>query len=409
MLEDALLDRINNPTPRSELFSYRFYDEEEEIYYLDDNIVGFIFEGNTAVGIDDTFYKQVSMLFDDQLPGGGVLEVLLLASDDLTPAIDKWRKARIRRDGVYRKLEEYRTEFFDKYNEEEEISFKHRNYRVFFSYSNTLYKKKGGKNVVSSIDKTIKFRGRLKTILSGIGIQPQSLGVDGFVRLVKEITNCPDFKGVSCVANTYNKEENISDQISDKICDVSNALLATEDGVLLGGGKYTSRMYEVEYYPDNFSIGKMACLLGDIDSDSMQIPSRFGIVYTIANEITNTDQEGYKKKGELVVKQASGMLGRFNRVLEEEGKEWSHIIGDNLKKRERFLRRTLMVMLTARSEKIETVEQNLMSLWRKHDFVIKGLKYFHLPALLGFCPFLNKTGEWGGTQNGGMILTGRRG
>ena len=419
-LEEMLLDGISNPTPRSELFPYRFYDEGEEVYYLDENIVGFIFEGNTVVGVDDAFYKQISMLFDDQLPEGGVLEVLLLASDDLSPAIDKWRKARIRREGIYKKLEEYRTEFFGKYNEEDR-SFKHRNYRLFFSYSNELYKKRGG------IEKVIKFRGRLKSILSGVGIEPRNLGGHEFIRLVKEITNYPDFKEVR-----YNKEGDISDQI----CDVSNALLVGEDGVLLEGGKYTTRVYEVEHYPENFSIGRIPCLLGDIESDSMQIPSRFGIVYTISNEITDTQQEGYKKKGELVVKQASGMLGRFNRVLEEEGKEWNEIIQNNLKRREKFLRRSLMVMITAKSEKIESVEQSIMSLWRKHDFIIKGLRYFHLPALMSFCPFLNKTGlgkiyrrfdiqktvmsseakallpihgEWKGTQEGGMILTGRRG
>ena len=280
-LEDVLMDKVSNPTPRSELFPYRFYDEG--LYYMDDNIVGFIIEGNTAVGIDDVFYKQVSLLFDDQLPEEGVLEVLLLASDDLSPIIDKWSKARIRREGIYRKLEEYRTEFFNKYNEEEERSFKHRNYRVFFSYSNTLHK---------GAEKIIKFRGRLKTILSSIGIQAESLGVDEFIRLVKEITNYPDFKEISCVdntrvGNTCNEEGNISDQI----CDVSNALLVGEEGVLMDGGKYTTRIYEVEHYPNNFSIGSMACLLGDVDSDSMQIPSRFGIVYTISNEIKGAEQE----------------------------------------------------------------------------------------------------------------------
>ena len=452
-LEDILMDKISNPTPRSELFPYRFYDEEEEVYYSDDNIVGFVFEGNTAVGIDDAFYKQISMLFDDQLPEGGVLEVLLLASDDLSPAIDKWKKARMRREGIYRKLEEYRIEFFNKYNEEEERSFKHRNYRLFFSYSNNLYKKKeyGG------VEKVIKFRGRLKSILSGIGIEVENVGVDEFIKVVKEITNYPDFKDFGSVdtnrANT-DKSTSVSNttsscnasndhnnhitpyNISDQICDVSNALLVEEEGVLLDGGKYTTRVYEVEHYPEEFSIGRMACLLGDVDSDNMQIPSRFGIIYTIANEIRETEQEGYKKKGELVVKQASGMLGRFNRVLEEEGKEWNEIIQNNLKRREKFLRRTLMIMVTARSGKIEIVEQNLMSLWRRYDFIIKPLRYFQLPGLLGFCPFLNKTGlgklykkfgikktvlsseakallpihgEWKGTQNGGMILTGRRG
>ena len=37
-LSGVLLDKIHNPTPRSELFPYRFYNKSESLYYLDGNM-----------------------------------------------------------------------------------------------------------------------------------------------------------------------------------------------------------------------------------------------------------------------------------------------------------------------------------------------------------------------------------
>jgi conjugal transfer ATP-binding protein TraC len=419
-LGDALLRAQHNPSSRSELFPYRFFDENTGIYYLDEQIGGFIYECDALVGIDGALYKQISMLFDDLMPEDGVIDVLLLASDNLSQAIDRWRDKRVMEEDIYRKLESYRQEFFKEYNKQRDVNFKHRDYRLFISYSNNLDKKKGAELI-------IKFQGRLKTILGSFGCNPRLLKPKGFIGLIQELVNYPDFK-----EPRYRE----LDSISDQICDISNALLVTEEGVMMGGDEYITRVYELIGYPEEFSIGKIPLLLGDIDSDSMQIPSRFAIIYSISNEIKSGTQEAFKKKGEMVVKQAGGYLEKFNRVLKEEGKEWNQIIERNLKNKERFLRTSFLAMITARPEAIEYTEQSLMSLWRKYDFTIKALNNFHLPGLMSFCPFLNKTGlgrlmksfgikrtvmssepkallpihaEWKGSDMGGMILTGRRG
>ena len=144
-LGEVLLDRMHNPAPRSELFPYRFFNKEKSIYYLDEGIAGFTFECNTIVGVKPEIYKQLSMLFDEQMPYGGVIEVLLLASDNIDPAIERWRKGRVKNEGVFKKLENYKSEFFKSYNKRKDKNFKHRDYRLFVSYSNKIDKKKGDK------------------------------------------------------------------------------------------------------------------------------------------------------------------------------------------------------------------------------------------------------------------------
>jgi conjugal transfer ATP-binding protein TraC len=427
-LSEVLLDKMHNPTPRSELFPYRLYNKKESLYYLEGNIAGFTFSCDAIVGIEDSIYKQISMLFDDQLPYGGVIEVLLLASDDIEEQTQKWKQGQSQEDAVFAKFRKYRTSYIDEFNKREDVNFKHRDYKLFVSYANNLDKKKGAENI-------LKFKDRLKIMIAGLGCNPRLLKPEGFISLTKELINYPDYKNVS-----YSEYDSISDQIVD----TANSLLVDSGGVMNKWGEYLTRVYEVTNLPkgdagnneeDGWSINQMVSLLGDNESDYMQIPSRFAICYSISNELKESNQEAYRKKGEMLINQPS-YLEKFNRVLAEETKEWSYILQNNLKNRERFLRSSFFVMVTSKANKIDYTESALMSLWRKRDFVIKPLNNFHLPGLLSFCPYLNKTdlgqllktfklkktvlssepkalmpihAEWKGSSNGGMLLTGRLG
>jgi conjugal transfer ATP-binding protein TraC len=426
-LEEVLLDKMHNPTPRSELFPYRYYNEGEALYYLDDDIAGFTFQCNTIVGVEGNVYKQLSMLFDDQMPFGGVIETLLLASDNIDEALWRWRKGRTKEEAVYKKLEQYRIDFFEEFNKRKDTNFKHRDYKLYISYSNKIDKSKG-------VEAILKFRDRLKIVVASLGCNPKILKPKEFIGLIKELVNYPDFK-----EGGYNNLELISDQIID----VSNELLVTGDGVMTGGGKYLTKVYEVTDYPTGkeagseagFSISEMIDMLGDIESDYMQIPSRFAILHTISNEVKESSQEAYKKKGEILLNQPR-YLEKFNRTLAEETREWEHIIKVNLKNREKFVRTSFLVMVSNVASNIEYTDAALMSLWRKRDFVLKSLNNLQLVGLLSFCPYLNRTelgkilrtfgikktslssepkalmpihGEWRGATDGGMLLTGRLG
>ena len=426
-ISEVLLDEMANPTPRSELFPYRFYDKKDKIYYLEEDIAGFTFICNPIVGVEESIYKQLAMLFDDQMPQGGVIEVLLLASDNIKDPIAKWRRGKVETKGVFGKIEGYRGKFLEEFNKRDEVNYKHRDYKLYISYSDKIDKKKGVKNIV-------KFKDRLKMITGGLGCDPRELEVEEFISLIKELVCYPDYSEVK-----YREQENIADQIID----TSNNLLIEPQGIMHKDGEYITRAYEVVNYPkgkseyeeDGWSIAEMVKLLGDNDSDYLQVPARFAICYTISNEVKATEQEAYKKKGAALVNQPS-YIERFNKIVGEEVKEWKGILNKNLKNRERFLRSSFLVMITAKGEKIDYAESSIMSLWRKRDFILKALNNFHLPGILSFCPYLNKTGlgkvlrlfgikktvlssepkallpihgEWKGSATGGMLLTGRLG
>ncbi len=349
-ISEVLEDMRGNPNPKSKLFPYRIYDKET--YYLEEDDIemeGIIFECDPLVGIDESIYKQISYLFDEELPQDGIIEVLLLASDNIEEPLNKWSAKRTSQNPLLSQLAKDRLEFCM------QNSSKMRNYRLFFSYS---------------AKKISDFRGRFETFLESLGLNPRSLGPTKFLALLRELIDYP------C---QNNKEYDDQIYISDQLPNTSNPIVFDKDGVK--NEEYITRCYEIEHFAPAFSIGYFINLL--------EIQARFAVCYTIENKFKSYKQEYFRKKGEVVIKQ--GILGHFNRTLEEESKEWNHIIQNNLKNRERFLQSSMIIMLTSKAGGIERSERALNSIWRQNNFILKRLDYFHLPALLSMCPFMHQT------------------
>lgn len=355
-IEQSVMDMMHNPTPRSSMFPYLFFEEGSGLYHMQNGVIGFVLEASPIVGCSSSTYKQISMLFDDVLPEGSVLEVLLLASDNLDIPLDIWKHGRVSQNDVLKKLEEYRLEFLKGYNRASSSfqvsNFRLRDFRLFFSFS--LRSK--------DLSKTVEFRDRLRSVLLSIGMSTIEARPSEFLKLSREIINYPSSAG-----SVYRE----NDLLSEQIIDLSNPILVELSGLRSGSNSCVSRCYEVDSYPKGFSISQMHNLLGSA-SDNMQIPCRFAISYVVSNELAESEQERYKTKGDLVVKQAIGLLGRFNKSLEDEGHEWNEIINHNLKNKEKLVRSSMTVLLSAPSSQIDRAEQNLMSLWRQNDFVLKA-------------------------------------
>ena len=418
-----ILNHVHNPTPKSALFPYSYYDSAKELFYAG-NVAGFILRCDPIVGCSADHYKQISLLFEDYLPFGGCLQVLLLASDDLTEPLSKWISARVRGtrvcdDEIYKRLESNRISFFNEHNQNKENNFKIRNYELFFSFSMPFSKK---------LNAILEFREKLAPCLSSLGLNPCGVDGTGLLALVRALANYP---------NSSDAEYNELDLISNQISDTSTNLLVNDDGILHSNGEFVTKCYEVAGFPEHFSIGQIPHLLGDSEHNNMQIPACFALSYVVFNNLTDTKQESLKIKGEGVIAQSRTMLARFSNTLAEESKEWQEILSENLKKRkEKFLTAGLSVLVTAERSQITKVGQKLEGLWKKNDFYIKEARYFHFPIFLSAFPFLPsiETGkilkqfnvtrtvlsseakallpihaEWKGSSNGGMLLIGRKG
>jgi len=60
-----ILDYCHNPSPKSELLPYQYYDKEHNLFINKGSNIGFLLELDPLVGIKDETYKQLSLLFDE--------------------------------------------------------------------------------------------------------------------------------------------------------------------------------------------------------------------------------------------------------------------------------------------------------------------------------------------------------
>lgn len=102
-IESSVMDMMHNPTPRSLMFPYLLFEQEKQIYHMQDGVISFVCEVSPIVGCDANTYKQSSMLSDDVLREGGVLDVLMLGNDNLNIPLDAWKKNRVSQNDVLKK------------------------------------------------------------------------------------------------------------------------------------------------------------------------------------------------------------------------------------------------------------------------------------------------------------------
>ena len=94
-IEDVIMQELQYPADLSTLFSYRSFDESEQLFYNNDNNVGFILEIAPIVGVNDVVLKNLQHFLDDELPENTFLQFLLIASHKVGSILDDWSSSRV--------------------------------------------------------------------------------------------------------------------------------------------------------------------------------------------------------------------------------------------------------------------------------------------------------------------------
>jgi conjugal transfer ATP-binding protein TraC len=418
-----LKDSINNPTPKSTMLPYEYFDQEKDIFHNESSSIGFVLEAMPVVGCDNNMQKQLKLLFEDTLPEGGCLQFLLLASHKIDVVLDEWLEARDPSHKVLGELANKRIDYFQSLVADQRNALNPRNFRLIISYSVAA-------NSTKALREVCLFREQLESILSSCGIWSKKYKAQDLLELVDEIVNFEPSTARQTVS--YNPLQKLKTQLSfpdHRLCVADNVIHHNK-------GEHLTKCYQVKSYPEEFSIGLMINMLGDSVRDSLQIPARFMIEYTVCKNISASRTEALKMKGQGAVKQAESFFARFNFRLKEEAKEWKDI-SQRVNKGEKFLTSMFRVAVTSPAAGIHRTEQQMTALYNYNGWRLVRSDYIHLPSFIGMLPMTAGTGlysylsrlgltrtvlsseplaispihaEWrGSTSPSGMMLMGRRG
>lgn len=417
-----ILSLCHNPSPKSELLPYEYYDSENNLFINKSSSIGFLLELNPIVGVSESILKQLSLLFDEFLPQNSFLQFLMVASHNIKSVTDPWLKQYEQADDLLKNIAGKRVEHLKNMTLSGEGAYRLKNYNIVLSYSLT------SKYTKITINDLNNFRSQLEALLRSCGIHVKRMGVNDFLQVAGDILA----PGSSCLQ--YNPEENLSVQM-----DKANPIIIDSKKVLHGNcqknSRYISKCYAFEQAPKKFSLDLMINLLGDALRDNLQIPGRLVLSYTISNNISPKRQEVLKDKGSAVVKQADSYFVRFDNIIKNEIGEWIEAL-ELINSGKKLLSTSFTILLTEREEDFSRAEQYLTSVYVTNGFKIKALDYFMLPGFISCMPFgpgsgvfnlfkrhgLAQTtvsttplaflpihGEWKGNSSEGLLLAGRRG
>lgn len=425
-----ILDHCHNPSPKSELLPYQYYDKDNNLFINTGSNIGFLLELNPIVGVTESILKQLSLLFDEFLPANSFLQFMMIASSNIDAITDPWLDQYKEADDLLKNIATTRVKHLKGMTLEGEGPYRLKNYNIVVSFSQVVKYSK------ISINDLNNFRHQLEALLRSCGLQVIRMDVDALLKITGDILS------PGKVVVNYNEHEPLSSQI-----DQANPILFNGHRVLhglqhshkqskqLSNQQYISKCYIFEQTPKKFSMAMMINLLGDALRDNLQIPGRLILSYTIANDISGKKQEVFKDKGGAVVKQADSYLVRFDNLIKKEIGEWSETL-ELLNSGKKLLSTSFTVLLTEREESFSKAEQYLTSVYVTNGFKIRSLDYFMLPGFLSCLPFgpssgvfnlfkqygLAQTtvsttplaflpihGEWKGNSREGLLLAGRRG
>lgn len=404
--------------------SYRYFDEENNLFLSDGNICGFMLEISPIVGVDDSVHKNLSHFFNDELPEYSYLQFLLVASHDVEDILSHWQEARTNSSPLLDKITKRRAQFV----RERATSFGvsdgriARDYRIFVSFSQIIDTKNNIKSGITG------FRDSFINKLESLQLAPRTCDAIDLIRLVRTMLQMELSTNTSA---SYNPLELLSKQI------VSPSVMQgiEDDRINHPSSGLVSRIYHIKELPLEFSLAETINLFGDSTRSSMGIPARFIISYSVSSNISKSGSAMITTRGKKVIEASEKWYSNGNRDLKREAAEWQDINDRVTSNGERLLTEHWSLMITSTNASIDIVSQNLINLYNNNNFRLGVSSNLQLPSLLSMLPMqqglmwnildkfkltrlvLSKEviarlpihAEWKGVPKSGVLLHARRG
>ena len=414
-------NNLNGAEALKNYLSYRYFDPKTENFLLTESAAGFLLEICPLVGVNDLVVKNLNQFFAKELPAGGFLQFLMIASSDIEDFLEFWGRGRSNTDPILKRITRERQEYLriaaaNFHNSGKKLP---RTFRLFISYSAVC------RNCnESALSELSRFRKTLITKLNSLNLQPKIAGIESLIRLCREILEFEP--GV----NANYKSTSKSDFINNQCLSVGHYYQNKKHHLVNTKTNMAHRAFTMTGMPDFWSLLQNINLLGGVEQSPL--PARFVISYTISND--HKTKKTFTSRGKRIIDAAERPYSRHNKALHEEAGQWREII-HRLETEDNILSDCWTLILSAKEEHIEESCAEIITQYSGNDWSLTNLDYFHLEAILGSLPMhganfweelrqkklvrpvlssevvakLPIHGEWYGVPLSGVPFIGRRG
>lgn len=410
--------------PLSNELLYEYCDDESGVFFNKGSI-GWWFEIDPLVGSNESIEKNLTLFFSDELPDGGYIQFLIVASHNIDGILHRWESGRTSNNEALKKLTYYRKDFIKNLAADFANSGDGRlprNFKTFITYSS----KDGGDK---SVEELLKFKKKLESKLKAEKLNPRLCKAADLIEIGREMLQMEIRKEFN--ANVNRARYDVLNSLSDQVVSPFKSNTITEEAIEHNDTGLVSKVFAPKELPQSFCLAEMINLLGD---ERRTIPGRFVISYTVANNLGASGKSALEQTGNRSIHAAGRSYTKNDLVAQEEARGWVEVKA-LVKKGESYLQESMLVMLTTYKDEIDVAQEVLKSLYNTNDWKMEVCNKVQRIASLAMLPMMQYEywstlrffrltrfalsgevvaklpiqGEWKGVPVSGSLLMGRRG
>ncbi len=411
----------------SDFLPYKWYDDETGLF-ISEKQIGFVLETMPLVGNSENMQKELSNIFTQILPEESSIQTILYADKNIGGILNEYVKTRDQAIPVMQTLAKRRAKHLSKLAIKSHLHpYVLRDFKCYMSVCINL------KSSLKSAIKQVKsIKTQIIATLKVVGVDSRIMNATDLLRFLDGIFNI-DFSNTEASEKRWNKFDPINEQVIDPDTDIK--IKTEEDLLKVRNGEAEIKTFSVSRYPSEWTLSKMASLIGDMFRDSRQFPCPFLMHYGVYIQKQGNDSMKIAAKASITKRQRKTPFGKYIPDIDRECAELD-FAENSLRKGERLVKTRFDVVLFSRKNEMSGAEQTLKTMFSSMLFKVSSNRGTQLHSLLTTLPLtwnqdtidvekefkkLRTTistestnlvpmqGEWKGTPTPAMLFGGRKG
>jgi conjugal transfer ATP-binding protein TraC len=368
--------------PADSLFSALAYDPDHQLFLLADSSIGFGFICRPLTGADPSVSARVNVLLNQDWPTETLLQVSLWTSPDIEESLAIMQTRRLKQQKtIYKAMTQASIDFLRQGTGKapETVSgARLRRSQVIVTVKLPIVNPRPSEN---ELVRAVELQRATQQSLTTIGLNPDVLDADHYVRVLNTVLNWNDDAGWK---DRVVPECDPTQLIRDQLLDYDTALETDEKGVWLGPKRV--KTLSAKRTPDHFYFGSAKSYLGDILSGTRGIRQNTLISLTLHYpdaESTRARQEGVRQ---FITNQVNTPIARFLPALIQRKHNFD-VLFDAYGDGDRPIRSYFGLVLFCDDGEESAAISNARVYFRELGFQLLEDKYFCLPFFLNCLPF----------------------
>jgi conjugal transfer ATP-binding protein TraC len=368
--------------PADSLFSALAYDPDHQLFLLADASIGFGFICRPLTGADPSVSARVNVLLNQDWPTETLLQVSLWTSPDIEESLAIMQTRRLKQQKtIYKAMTQASIDFLRQGTGKapETVSgARLRRSQVIVTVKLPIVNPRPSEN---ELVRAAELQRATQQSLTTIGLMPDVLGADHYVRVLNTLLNWSPEAGWK---DRVVPECDPTQLIRDQLLDYDTALETDEKGVWLGTKRV--KTLSAKRTPDHFYFGSAKSYLGDILSGTRGIRQNTLISLTLHYpdaESTRARQEGVRQ---FITNQVNTPIARFLPALIQRKHNFD-VLFDAYGDGDRPIRSYFGLVLFCDDGEESAAISNARVYFRELGFQLLEDRYFCLPFFLNCLPF----------------------